>query len=345
MDLRPVLVVVAVGTGVLLQPRIGDGNAERRRNDFRYTPRSDVMKVVAGAHESTVANMIWLRALPDMSRQFDDSVLKRRWLDGVLAVVTDLEPSFITAYDYGAAYLSLQSRQLDGREAAVALLEKGVRRNPRSVKLMVSLAMMHFDIYRNSKKDEATKAAHRAECRRYLERAVELPDCDDITVSMLAAMQVEDRDDLVALAHWQIVLASENEGVRFHAERNLEVVKKKMVIRAKQDFEKRHGRPPSTLDDLREEGLIHPGVVDDVLSTAAMAPDGTLSFPRLDELELEYTIHHVVPGWIEIFRRDFGRAPTLDEVLAQWMNLGIQKPPEGKRWALERGEFKLVERP
>ena len=48
-------VVIAAGIvgGILLQAPLGQTNADRRRNDFRYTPDVDVMRVLSFGHRST----------------------------------------------------------------------------------------------------------------------------------------------------------------------------------------------------------------------------------------------------------------------------------------------------
>jgi tetratricopeptide (TPR) repeat protein len=332
MDPRVLLVAGGIAGAAALQGPIGDANAVRRANDFRYTPDPAVMKVVAGAHKSTLADVLWLRALPDMSRPFNDKALKKRWLEGASGVVTDLEPTFGTVYLYGAAHLNIVDKNPD---AAIALLTKGIQRNPQSAGLHVQLAMVYFEY----KKD-------RAKTIELLEMASSMPDMDTLSMAMLAAMKVDSRDDFVAIAYWAKALEDAHDPKsRDLCEYELWRTKLLIATRAARDFEKAHGAKPKTPADLRDEKLMSPQVFDVVLDGLVLDAAGHPSYgEKMSVLVRRVRIRQAVDVTavlVDGFREEGAeRLPTEKEFLAAFGDLPA--PPPGQKWVYRDGKLSLV---
>lgn len=324
--------IIAAGlTGVvLLQPSLGEGNAHRRRNDFRYTPDPTVAKIVAGAHRSTVADLVWLRAMPDLAREFDDLELKKRWLNGVFEVVTELEPTFMTVYFYGSSYLTLLDMNA---EDAVALLERGIRLNPEHTPLLVELGMVHW----KDRNDREQALVH-------LRQAAERPDCDGLTLLMLSSIDAQGGSHLAALIPWMQGMEryKDKPVYRDANELYLQRRKRQIVFLALREFEETNGRPATSLDELRwnEEtgtGFIEKGAGDAVLEGITLGADGSLDHPRYDELNRE-SAKRDAKDWCHRFLADYGRFPTLEELIEK-KQVGLPKLPDGKRWTLDGNEL------
>lgn len=330
MDARALLVAAGVALAAWLQGPAGENNAERRRNDFRYTPDPRLVRVVAGAQRSSVADALWLRALPDMSREFADPALKARWIDGVIGVVTDLEPQFWTVYDFGQSYLTHLDRRATGSaDRAIALLEKGIRANPDAAGLYVRLAMVHW----KEKKD-------RAKTVELLRRASQLPGIDDLSLRMLASLEAEGREDLFAIRPWAEIMESPNAELRRVGELNLERVKRQIATRAVREFREKEGRLPAHLDELRGRDLIEPTAIEVVLQGLVLSPEGRITSARLDELEYG----EIVQGaerWARSFRDETGRWPGLEDAVGRGLNL--PPPPRGRQWRYEGGKLWMVD--
>lgn len=327
MDPRLLIVVGGIAGAAALQGPIGETNAVRRANDFRYTPDPNVMAVVAGAHKSTLADLLWLRALPDMSRPFNDRALKKRWLKGATEVVTDLEPSFGTAYTYGAAHLNIVDRNPD---AAIELLSKGIERNPDAAGLYVQLAMVYFEY----KKDNAKTI-------ELLEKASTMPGIDSLSIAMLAAMKVDAHDDFVAIAYWAKALEdAPNAKARSICEYELARTKSLIAGRAARDYAKAHdGRPPKTADDVRDEKLMSRTVFDVVLEGLQFDATGRAHYDKLTELERTVRIRQaddVTAAFVE----GEGRLPTEAEFKNSFGEL--PEPPKGQKWKYADGKLSLV---
>ena len=329
MDPRLLVVLAGVGCAAWLQGPAGENNADRRRNDFRYVPDPQLVRVMAGAHRSTTADIIWLRALPDMSREFGDTALKARWIDSALTSATDLEPTFMTVYDMGQAYLTHLDRRAKGAaDRAIALLEKGIRENPDVAGLHVRLAM----IYYIEKKD-------RAKTIEILRGASMLPGFDSFSAAMLTSLLANQRDDLIAIGYWA-GLVEENQGeLRRMAELNLWRTKERIATRAAIDFGKANGRPPATPQELVVPTLVQEGAIPVILDGLEIRADGRPHYPRCDELELESTIRSA-EEWCRRFRDSGGRWPTFEENAHS--GVPLPQAPAGRQWRFADGKVELV---
>jgi hypothetical protein len=328
MDLRPFVVVAGVAAAAWLQGPAGENNAQRRRTDFRYTPDPRVIRVAAGAHRSTTADLIWLRTLPDMSREFSDVEHKARWIDNALTSITDLEPTFGTVYDFGQAYLTLLDKRIGGNaERAIALLEKGVRAMPGSAGLRVRLAMIWY----LERKD-------REKTVEILLEASKLADFDTLSASMLSALLAGKREDIVALGNWAELMESGSPEVKRIAERNLWATKAEIARRAAREFEQKNGRRPAAPDDIANATYVQAEVVPLVREGLEIDSGGVPRYPRGQELELEANAQQATV-WCRTFRDERGRWPTVEEIHDI---LRLPRAPAGRKWQVVDGVVSLV---
>ena len=308
LDWRLGIALAGITGGVLLQGPLGDANAERRRNDFRYTPDPLMARILSFGHRSTLADAMWLRALPDFARDFEDKRLKERWLGGVLDVVTDLDPTFYTAYSYGSTYLSLVNRQSD---RAIALLERGVekfdeleaqdgRQYPAQTRLLVDTAMAYW-MY---KKDRARTLA-------YLDRAVERPDCDFLTRNMRIGLALQEEDDLLALTYAAQLLEHQNPDVRQKAALDFAFTRRNIARREAREFAERAGRQPESVDEVRAAADLADEIKGLVFDGLVLDDDGVVQSPEYERLQLEQTLRSL--QWAAaVYRREHGERPGVD---------------------------------
>lgn len=325
-----ILLVAAAGIAgaAALQGTVGAENAARRANDFRYTPDPRVMRVLAGGDRSACADTLWLSALPDMARPFEDRALKKRWIAGATDVITDLEPTFGTVYGYGAAHLSLVDRNAD---AAIALLSKGIANNPDSAGLYVALAMAYYEF-----KKDRTKTVE------LLEKASVLPGIDSLSLAMLASLKVDGRDDFTALAVWAKQLdQAPNAKVRTVCEYELWRTKSMIAGRASREFAAAHGRPPANAGELRDPKLISATALDVVLEGLTLDAQGHPHYEHLDELDRAQVVIKA-ERYVAGLASYFGRLPTSEEFFKQFGDL--PDPGPGHEWRYADGRLSLVAR-
>lgn len=120
-----------------------------------YPPAGRALKGFNLGFNALLADWYWLRTIQYFggklseiqAQQADPTTLKLseagRWqleaLPGLLEVVTELDPHYLAAYHFGAAFLP----DLHYREA-VALLEQGIRANPTEWRLHLDLGFLHW---------------------------------------------------------------------------------------------------------------------------------------------------------------------------------------------------------
>ena len=137
----PVLIAACAAGAITLRGPLAEANAGRRVPGTSFVPKKRLAKLFSLGHESTLADLLWLSAIGDLSKDFADPQRKRNWLEAVFAAVPALEPSFTTVYSFGSTYLTMIDRDA---ERAIALLEKGCRENPDDLRLAVELAMVWY---------------------------------------------------------------------------------------------------------------------------------------------------------------------------------------------------------
>jgi tetratricopeptide (TPR) repeat protein len=326
LPLRILMVACAAGAMALRGP-LGDANAMRREPGTRFMPDQRLAKLFSLGHRSTCADSIWLNAMGDLSRTFNDNQRKRRWLDSVFDTVTRLEPTFSNVYSWGATYLGMLQQD---RDRAIALLEKGVAANPKDIRLNVELAMAYFE-YR---KDRAATLA-------VLERIKDSPDIDPITLGFYDSLKVDARADYAALALWAPWLDDPNEEAREVAQLFLERTKKEIFFRAWNEYQALHGKKATRLEQLRDPALMAPEVFDPVLSSVQILAGGKLRFAHLDELETRHGLR-AASAWAAQFRRENGRLPTVDELRRNKWGRTVD-PPAGQHYVIDENGVRFAD--
>jgi hypothetical protein len=245
--------------------------------------------------------------------------------------ITDLEPTFGTVYGFGEAYLTLPGRgNAISIERAIKLLEKGHRENPQSAGMLVRLAMIHW----LEKKD-------RAKAMEYLRKAQSLPDMDSLSNQMLATLEAEQRDDLIALGRWRDFLDKGDEEMRERNALQFYNLKLKIADRAYRDFAKKHGRPPASPEELRDPELIQPGLATDIVLSDLELANGKPRYARQEELMLAAT-KRFVGRHARTFREERGRWPTLPELFED-ESVRLPPAPPGQDWVLTGDRLELRE--
>lgn len=325
--LLPLLMGASGAGAVALRGPLAEANAGRRLPGTGFVPKAKLARLFSAGHRSTLADLLWLGAIGDLSKEFPDPQAKRAWLDSVFSTTPTLEPSFTTVYSYGATYLTMLTNDPD---RAIALLERGCAANPDDLRLAVELAMVWY-----------THRQDREKTLAVLERVVKDPRCDSITMGFYSSLLIDGRQDFAALAQWVGWLDHSNELVRENAELQFERAKRRIGLRAADEFTTTQHRAPRVLADLRTPGLIAPDAVDLVLGSARIDLGGRITFPRCEELEVRSALRGA-GLWVTRFRAENGRNPTLDELLSnRWVRL--PPPPRGKRYEVVGDEVALVD--
>ncbi len=108
--------------------------------DLAYYPSGTWLRQAALGEATAWADLLWLRAVQYYGerRQVDNDF---RQMAHVFEIITTLDPRFRNAYVFGGTSLCQEGRQF---EAGVALLEKGMRHNPREWVYPFELGFVHY---------------------------------------------------------------------------------------------------------------------------------------------------------------------------------------------------------
>jgi hypothetical protein len=116
--------------------RIGPAPGE----ELLYFPSGVFVKQASLGFETAAADAAWLRAIQYYGEhRLTDQKFQR--IDHVMAVVTDLDPAFESAYVFGAFVLAQELRR---PEEGLALLMKGRHANPESWRLAFETGFLHY---------------------------------------------------------------------------------------------------------------------------------------------------------------------------------------------------------
>jgi tetratricopeptide (TPR) repeat protein len=170
--------------------------------------------------EGLTADVYWIRTVQYFGRKLIDSGkplssaasenISMELLAPLLNVIVTLDPHHLPAYRFGAIFLP--ERDL---EAAVALLEKGIRENPNEWRLYQDLAYIYWQTG-NGKTGEQ-QADYYAKAAEWYEKGSKVPGAMWWMRDLAGYMKIEGGSREIAYAIYTNYLNSEDENVRNQA--------------------------------------------------------------------------------------------------------------------------------
>ncbi len=125
-----------------------------------YLPSGKLVAQTSLGYREIAADLTWFRAV-----QYYGGYAKSQhdlaYFDALIEIVTDLDPHFIFPYLFGAVVMAQDMHDL---ERGVAVLKRGMERNPTAWELPFEIGFLHYTVARN-----AEQAA------RYFELAGRMP--------------------------------------------------------------------------------------------------------------------------------------------------------------------------
>ena len=214
--------------------------------EISYLPPGRYLKVAVLGYREMAADLFWLKAVQLLGEREQTPGGYKSAYYGV-DVLTDLDPVFVHAYEYTGVILGIWA---DMPEESIAILKKGMERNPNVWKLPFLLGYEHY------------YELHQPELgAKYLRMASELPGVPDYLPSLAARMSAEAGDPVAALDLLQrLYLTSQDERLRevLGIRMNELVVERdiRFLQEAVERYKKRYGKPPASLNELVVGGII-----------------------------------------------------------------------------------------
>jgi tetratricopeptide (TPR) repeat protein len=216
-----------------------------------YVRSPAVIKRMALSFDALASDLYWIRAIqyyggtrlsPDANKHYD-------LLYPLLDLTTSLDSRFSIAYRFGAFFLSERAPGGAGRpDLAIALLRKAIETNPDRWEYPYDIGFVYY------------RYGQYAEAADWFRRASQVPGATN-WLEPLAAVTLAVGGNLQASrVLWQNLLNSQQEWLRRTAEQRLQQLDAIDEIQRLQSltagYERRHGAPPPTWDDLIADGAL-----------------------------------------------------------------------------------------
>jgi hypothetical protein len=257
MGLR-VLALLLAALIPFLQSRIDDTvGAYRAQEEVLYVASGRDVRRLAPGFEGLAADLYWLRTVQYFGGQRLYAHDKKfELLRPLIEITTDLDPRLVIAYKYGATFLSEPQPIGAGRpREGIEVLEKAVRAMPDNWRMRQELGFFHFIFLH-----DAQKAA------QILLEASRLPGAAFWLKNLAAMVLAKEGQRESARQIWSQIYKQSEGPMRDNALRHIQVLDARDLADQLQalvaEYERRTGRRPHTLDDLRSAGLVHGPVVD-----------------------------------------------------------------------------------
>jgi hypothetical protein len=258
--LGSLLVVLGLAAAVMpVQRRVDAARAPlREHHELLYVSSPHMVRILFAGFEDIAADVYWLRAVQYFgsehaySERPDFSLLYP-----LIDITTTLDRRLEIAYRYGAIFLCEPAPMGAGRpQEGIRILEKGIAAMPLNWRLRQDLGFFTFLFLKDAPKaaeilDQASKVPGAAFWLRYM------------AADILASGGSRD----IARRMWrQMYEQSEAPIVRQNAEERLKILDALDAVDAVgarvEEFARRTGRRPDTLEELRRTGLLPVPPVD-----------------------------------------------------------------------------------
>jgi hypothetical protein len=251
---------------VLLAPAVPWSQAQIDRRAGEFRAQEEVLYLWSGAQvkrlfpgfEGLAADVYWLRTVQYFGGQRLFASNKRfELLRPLVEITTTLDPRLEIAYRYGAIFLSEPSPLGAGRpREGIEVLEAGARNNPASWRLRQDLGFFHY-IYLQ----DAERAA------AILNEAAALPGAAFWLRMLAADVLAKGGDRANSRRMWQQMFEQAEVGIlKENARLRLQILDSRDLADRLEglvaEFERRAGRRPARLQELREAGLWSGPLVD-----------------------------------------------------------------------------------
>jgi tetratricopeptide (TPR) repeat protein len=253
-----------------LQRKISvERDAMHQEQDEVLVRSPKLMRLLTGEYSPLAADIYWTRAVQYYGgkRLGQDTNLESLW--PLLDLATTLDSHLIPAYRFGATFLSEPEPRGAGRpDLAVKLLERGLETNPEAWRLNQDLG----NVYYLELKDYA-KAG-----QTYLEGSKKAGAAPWMKVMAARFLEKGESRETSAMLWSEVYESSTDESLKENARINLQ------LLRADEDIEHlneiaghfatRFGRPPHSMREVMQAGLIDGEPLDPAGYPYAIGTDG-----------------------------------------------------------------------
>ena len=254
-----VLFAAVIGLQAILERRQPPGLPAGVTGNLLYVRSPEFLTRAALSYDALVADLYWIRAVqhygstrlaPGDRKEYDV-------LYPLLDLTTSLDPNFDIAYRFGAIFLAEEQPGGAGRpDQAIALLQKGLRAQPRKWQFAQDIGFIYYWWIR-----DYTKSAE------WFTRAAGMPDAPEWLTPLAAVTLARGGNRVSSRMLWtQLLTNGDIESLREQARFRLMQLDAMDQIaaleRTIQTYRARSGSPPASWADLVRAGVLRGTPVD-----------------------------------------------------------------------------------
>ena len=203
----PAAAAIGLWCAACLTDAAGRGSRGGRVDELLYYPSGMMVRQASLGYETAAADVGWLRGVQYYGEhRLTDNRFDR--IGHVTEVVTELDPAFLQPYVFGAFVLGQEMRQ---PEQGLALLRRGLERNPESWLLAFETGFLHY----------VCRHDYRA-AARYFALASRLPGHPEYVERFAAFAFQRAGETEMSVLLWKRVLATGNKYMQEVARREIE---------------------------------------------------------------------------------------------------------------------------
>jgi len=180
--------------------------------DDLYLPSGKFMEQVSLGYKQITADVIWSQAVQYYGgyRKGDHDLA---YFEGLIHLVTDLDPHFVFPYRFGALVLS---QDMEAFDRGIRILRKGMHHNPTKWELPFEIGFLYF-----------VDAGDPDMAARYFELASRMPDAPDLARRFAAFVYSRAGHDEMSIRMWEELKNTSDEPyMRELADRYLDKLKR-----------------------------------------------------------------------------------------------------------------------
>ncbi len=221
-------------------------SAAQKVEELRFIPSGQSLRIASLGYKEFAADLLWLKVIQFVGGK-DQTGKGYDWLYHVLDVVTDLDPKFFEAYQFGTMALSILG---DNADQSVLLLQKGVTHISDRWELYFYLGFNYYYFLEDFKNAAA-----------YMQRASEFPGHPEYVVGLTARLYAESQSPATGLAFMEKVYQSTDDPmIRERLKKMMDALEVKATLKeldaAAAKFRVRHPSETPTVDRLVALGFL-----------------------------------------------------------------------------------------
>jgi tetratricopeptide (TPR) repeat protein len=234
-----------------------------------YIPSRKILQRMSLGYTGLLADIYWTRAVQYFGGHHHVRSRQYKLLEPLLDIATTLDPHLTVAYEFGATFLAQKPPEGAGDpDAAVRLVERGVRENPSEWRLYYNLGFIHYF----ERKDYAAAADA-------FERGSRVPGALPWMKVMAADTSQHAGDLQTARFLWSsLYQTTESDDIRVNAAKHLRALQVdeevSLLQKMASSFHERTGRWPANWAEMVAAGYLRGVPLDPTRRAYRLALDG-----------------------------------------------------------------------